>query len=120
MSRRCLVGLFACVLIGLGSALSGSAAEPPVSDLEQLLIDSADGQKDHAALAAYFARKAEDMREAAKRHRAMGKSYGGQDRLSRAGELKSHCDKLAELDEKVASEYDGLAALHNAQALLAQ
>ncbi len=108
------------MLISLGTVSSAAGAEPPVSDLEQLLIDSAEGAKDHAALAAYFGRKAEDMRDAAKRHRAMGKSYGGQERLSRAGELKSHCDKLAELDEKIASEYDALASLHNAEAIRPQ
>jgi hypothetical protein len=89
-----------------------AAAADAVSDLEQLMIESADTPEAHAALADYFKKKADGMRAEAERHRRMGKSYGGQDRIARASELKSHCDELARLNENIAEQYDGLSALH--------
>ena len=108
--------LAALSVTALATLVVPVAAADAVSDLEQLMIDSADTPEEHAALADYFQKKADAARAEAERHRRMGKSYGGQDRISRASELKSHCDELARLNENIAAQYDGLSALHRAQA----
>jgi hypothetical protein len=103
-------------LVGTAALAAVAGAEPPLAELEQMLIESADTPKEHAALAQYFAKRAGQMREEAGRHRRMGRTYGGQESIIRRLELKAHCDELATLDEAMAEQYDALAALHSAEA----
>jgi hypothetical protein len=103
----------------LGLAFALAAAPALAGDdhgLEQMMIESASTPAQHQALADHFHSLAESARRAATRHRAMGKSYAG-GRMARSPSLPStHCTKLAEAFEAQATEYDALAAAHEAEA----
>jgi hypothetical protein len=104
----------------LAFALALSAA--PVSagedhDLEQSMIETASTPAQHQALAAHFHARAEAARREATRHRAMGKAYASGGRMARSPQPPStHCNKLADTFDAQATEYDALAAAHEAEA----
>jgi hypothetical protein len=107
----------ACLALALAFALSAA----PVSageddDLEQTMVETASTPAQHQALADHFHARAEAARRAATRHRAMGKVYGG-GRMARSPHPPStHCTKLADMFDAQATEYDALAAAHEAEA----
>ena len=105
-----------CALLSIPSPAAAGRADP-TSEVEQVLIDSTRTSRDHALLAWYFTQRAAQMREAAERHRRMGRSYGARSTLVQRFELKSHCEELARLDEQIAVEYDGLAKRHEAESM---
>ncbi len=105
-----------CVLVGASLPPLPAQADPPLSELEEKMIESADTPKEHARLAEFFVKKAIQLREDAAFHRRMGRSYESQTSTIRRLELKVHCDELATLDEAMAKQYDEMAALHRAEA----
>jgi hypothetical protein len=95
-------------------ALAGPAlAEEEAASVEQVVVERAQTPADHLALAAHYRAKAEEAREAARRHQAMGSAYL---RGKSGRPYQNHCRKLSEQQEASAREYDALAALHEAEA----
>jgi hypothetical protein len=85
-------------------------------DLEEMMVETAATPAQHEALAAHFRARAESARREAARHRAMGKAYAG-GRMARSPSPPStHCTKLANMFDEQATEYDALAAAHEAEA----
>ncbi len=109
----------AWIVFALLSVTSAAATARPDAtfEVEQVLIDSTQTSRDHALLAWYFTQKAAQMREAAKGHRRMGRSYDARSTLVQRFELKSHCEDLAKLDEQIAEEYEALAQRHEAESM---
>jgi len=96
-------GLLALAPVWSSAQASASAEQ----SLEDLLIENADTPEEHQALARYFRTKAEDARSLAEKHRAMGRSY--RQRPRPLPTMKQHCDRIAELSEELAAQYDALA-----------
>jgi hypothetical protein len=102
-------------------ALAFALSAAPVSagtdhDLEETMVETASTPAQHQALADHFHARAEAARREAARHRAMGKAYAG-GRMARSPQPPStHCTKLADMFDAQATEYDGLAAAHEAEA----
>ncbi len=113
--------IIATLSTGLALALTpvGAWADSPspqsgVQHLEHLMIDNADTPAEHQALARYYRMKANEARDLAAEHRAMAKGYNG-----KPGELrrmKKHCDRIAELNDELATQYDDLAKGEDAAA----
>lgn len=102
----------AFVLAALPGSLAFAAGD---HGLEQVLIEFANTPAQHQALAAHFRAKAAASRAEAERHREMAKSYGGAKQVLVEAQRK-HCENLATSFETQATEYDALAAGHEAEA----
>ena len=104
----------------LGSLLlsPGLAAGEEARSLEQIVVEMAKTPADHAALAAHYHAQAKQARAEMRRHESMGRAYtrGKQ----RSGGAPQHCKKLSERSGEMASEYDELAKLHEAEAKQAE
>jgi len=97
--------------------LAASVAAPSISqaqqhDIEHLVIEMANTPQEHQAVAEHFRMKAQEAREDARRHQAMGRIYAGQ-RGSTPQQGRQHCENLARQYESIAGEYDELAKLHD-------
>ena len=106
--------MFAIRLLMISAALlfaMPAAVHAGDPTLEEALVQSADTPQDHATLAKHFRAKAEEMRRSATRHRRMAETYSGHKHLKRDMQ-KKHCQNLAELNEKMAAEYEALAEGH--------
>lgn len=105
----------ACVALALALSATPALAAGD-HDLEEMAIESASTPAQHQALAAHFKARAEAARKEAARHRAMGKVYSG-GRMARSPQPPgTHCTKLADMYDAQATEYDALAAAHEAEA----
>jgi hypothetical protein len=93
----------------------GLATADESHSLEQLVVEMADTPAEHAALAKHFQAKAADARASAAEHEAMAKSYSG-GKLADRAQMQTHCKKLAEQYNAVATQYDDLAKLEEAAA----
>jgi len=93
----------------------GLAVADESHSLEQLVIEMAKTPADHAALAKHYRAKAADARAAAAEHESMGKSYAA-GKLSERVQMQSHCKKLSEQYNALATQYDDLAKLEEATA----
>lgn len=82
--------------------------------LEHLMIENADTPAEHQALARYYRMKAADATSLAQEHRAMAKSY--QAKPGQKMEMKKHCERVAELNEELAAQYEDLAKGEDAAA----
>jgi hypothetical protein len=104
-----------CVALSLAVPAAPAVAAGD-HDLEEMAVESASTPAQHQALAAHFKGRAEAARKEAARHRAMGKAYSG-GRMARSPQPPStHCTKLADMFDAQATEYDALAAAHEAEA----
>lgn len=101
------------ILFAQPFAIAAQAEEP--KSLEALAAESASTPAQHQALAAYYRQKAAAAREEVKTHRTMALSYSSRSAGAAAG-MRAHCDNLAKAAEQQATEYDALAALHDAEA----
>jgi hypothetical protein len=106
----------ATILIGILATLPGTAlATEHDHSLEQVLVESAQTPADHAALAHHYREEAAAARAEAAKHEQMAKSYN-QGKATQRVQMQRHCKSIAESLEKQATEYDSLAALHEAEA----
>lgn len=109
MVRRTLAILGVAVALALVPAGAWSdTAKTATQHLEHLMVENADTPAEHAALARYYRMKASDARSTAEEHRAMAKRYRG--KPGEVRNMKKHCDRIAELNDEVATQYDSLAA----------
>jgi hypothetical protein len=99
----------------LGPAGAGGQA-PATADqyLEDLMIENADTPEEHTALARYFRMKAAEAKALAEKHRTMGRNY--RQRPKPLPTMKKHCDRIAELNEELAAQYEELAKGEDAAA----
>ena len=101
-------------LLAVGSIMAlapaGSWAQTPdttIQHLEHLMVENADTPAEHRALARYYRMKAADAKSLAEEHRAMGKRYHG--KPGEVRNMRKHCDRIAELNEELAAQYESLA-----------
>lgn len=114
--RRTIALLTAGGLLALAPA--GAWAETPATTtqhLEHLMVDNADTPEEHQALARYYRMKAADARSLAQEHREMGKRYFA-GKLTQRQTMRKHCDRIAELNEELAAQYEELAKGEDAAA----
>lgn len=102
------------LLLGAVLLSPGLAAGEETGSLEQIVVEMAKTPADHAALAEYYRARAEKARADMRRHESMRRVYGRG--KQRSGAASSHCQRLSESYGAMASEYDELAKLHDAQA----
>jgi hypothetical protein len=106
----------ACLALTFALTTTAPALAAEDADLEEALVETASTPAQHEALAAHFKKRADAARREATRHRAMGKHYAG-GRMARSPQPPStHCTKLADMYDAQATEYDALAAAHEAEA----
>ena len=104
--------MMAMLMVGLVLALapvggSAQASDSTTQHLEHLMIENADTPAEHTALARYYRMKAGDARSLAEEHRAMSKAYHG--KPGQVQSMKRHCDRIAELNDELAVQYESLA-----------
>jgi hypothetical protein len=114
--RRTIAMMSAGAILALAPA--GAWAQTPVNTsqhLEHLMIENADTPAEHQALARYYRMKAADAKALAAEHRSMAKSYTGGNVASLRA-MKKHCDRIAELNDELAAQYEDLAKAEDAAA----
>lgn len=114
--RRTIAITSAGALLALAPV--GAWAETPAATsqhLEHLMIDNADTPAEHQALARYYRMKAADAKALAAEHCAMAKSYTGGN-VASLRTMKKHCDKIADLNDQLAAQYEDLAKGEDAAA----
>lgn len=98
-------------------------AQPADEPIIKLLNEMSETPEHHLAIADYYRTLAAEQLTEATKHRSMGETYrhdhqrfkgGASARLS----ITRHCDRLIELHEEAASEYEELAKLHDTEAAL--
>ena len=87
---------------------------PSAADLDRLLAEEASPPEQHEALARHLRARAVELRDTAESHRLMGFEYTTT-KLPTAEAQREHCAKLAELESRLADEYDRLAEGHLAR-----
>ena len=103
--------LLATLGVGLALGLLPTGAWADDADaqhLEHLMVENADTPAEHAALARYYRMKAADAQSLAKEHRAMAKGYRG--KPGEVRRMEKHCNRIAELNDELAKQYEALAA----------
>ena len=101
----------------LALAPAGAWAQTPdtmTQHLEHLMIENADTPEEHQALARYYRMKAGEAKSLAEEHRVMAQRYHRQPGLVRR--MKKHCDRIAELNDELAVQYENLAKGEDAAA----
>ncbi|MDA1372690.1 MAG: hypothetical protein O2971_18300 [Proteobacteria bacterium] len=109
-------------IIILGAIFSAGVSVLAQSDdaaIMQLISELANKPENHQSIAAYYKTKAEEARTIAGMHTEMKISYHDH----RSGRLSglaaasvAHCNRLIELNNSAAGEYEALAALHEGEA----
>lgn len=99
--------------LALAPVMSTAAAGDSRS-LEQVVIEMAHTPGDHAALSTYYRAKAADARAEAAQHEKMGRTYNV-GKITQGQQMKQHCNKIAANFTSMASEYDAMAKLHDAE-----
>jgi len=96
------------LVIATALAASPMSAVATEMDLEMVLVGSASTPAQHKALADYYRGKAEAATKEAKEHREMAKAFGG-NKLALIQNMVEHSNKLAALNEEMATQYKMLA-----------
>jgi len=99
--------LFAALALSPGTSVAAESG----SSLEQAVVEMADTPAEHTALARHYRAKAEEARGEAKRHEAMGRTYGA-GKFTQRQAMKSHCTNISNNLTGVAAEYEALAKAH--------
>ena len=100
--------------LALSVVLAGCASgpKPPSPELLQQ-IEAARTSTDHEALATRYVQQAVAARASAAEHRKMAISYARMPPGGRGGgSMPAHCNAIANAQDGVAAEYDGMAAAH--------
>lgn len=102
-----------CALLAAPSVVTAEDKEQ--ISIEALAEEAANTPAKHEALAAYYREKAADARAEMTRHRSMALSFSSHSVGAEAG-MAMHCDRLAKAAQQAATEYDAMAAIHDAKA----
>lgn len=92
-----------------------SAAEKEASPIESIAIAGSTTPAHHRSIARSYREKAEASRRESDRHHAMAASYADSGLHERA-RLREHCEKVSSAHQALATEYEALAAAHEAEA----
>jgi hypothetical protein len=111
MKNGLAVALMSTLLAVTGAAVAQTDQE---TGLEHLVIEMATTSTQHHAVAAHYAAKAAEARDEVRRHESMARAYG-RGKTARP-DMRTHCLQLARNYEQIATEYDALAKLHEAEA----
>jgi len=96
-------------------------AQPAEEPIIELLNEMSDTPGHHLAIAVYYRTLAAEQMTEVEKHRSMGETYRHDHQRFRSGatarqSMTSHCDRLVELHQEAAAEYEELAKLHEAEA----
>jgi hypothetical protein len=96
-------------------------AQPADEPLIKLLNEMSDTPGHHLAIAVYYRTLAAEQLTEAEKHRSMGATYRHDHQRFKSGasarlSMTRHCDRLIELHQEVAAEYEELAKLHETEA----
>lgn len=113
-----------CVILFLTLVAATAVANPQESaqaPIVKLLNELADSPEQHLAVATYYRTLASEALAEAEKHRAMRDAYRHSHQRFKTGtaagqSLQQHCNRLIELHEAAASEYEKLAMLHESEA----
>lgn len=113
--RRTIALMTAGGLLALAPVAAwGQTPNTTTQHLEHLMVEKATTPADHQALARYYRMKAADAQSLAQEHREMAKRYHG--KPGQVRNMKQHCDKIADLNEELAAQYEALAKGEDAAA----
>ena len=118
MKRSAIHRTAVALLLGLLGLTPVLAAGDEGRSLEQIVVEMARTPTDHAALAAHYHEKSEQARAEMRRHDSMRRVYRGG--KQRSGAASQHCKNLSERYGEMASDYEALAKLHEAEAKKAE
>ena len=99
-----------CAFLAVPSV--SSAADKALPSIETLAEQAATTPGQHQVLAAYHRGKADEARADVTKHREMAFSFSAKS----GGGMQGHCNGLADAAQKAATEYDGMAAVHDQEA----
>jgi len=107
--------------LALGLALAFALPWPAVADMHGEhsagtmgdSIAAADTPEENLELAAKYREMAANARDRAAGHREMAERYGKE---TKKGQMRRHCDRLAELNDDLAVEFEALAKAHEQEA----
>jgi hypothetical protein len=113
-----------CVIMFLTLLAATAVASPQHSaqaPIVKLLNEIADSPDQHLAVATYYRTLAGEALAEAEKHRAMRDAYRHSHQRFKGGAaagqtLQQHCNRLIELHEEAAREYEELAKLHETEA----
>ncbi len=112
MTRRFVVTL---ILAALALSTGPVIAQESDMSIEDVLIEEAQSPTQHQALAKHFRAEASKARALAERHASMARSYQRAKKVNKQG-ARNHCLRIAEQQREIASQFDGLAEMHEAAA----
>lgn len=119
--RRTIAPLIALCLLTLAPAGIWAQAASASGHGHMMTVDNAKTPADHQALASQYRQQAADARAVAKQHREMAQSYlKGKvtyGKLKKAQDMKEHCEQIAQLNDKMATQFDELAKGEEAAAM---
>ena len=100
--------------LALSVVLAGCASGPKPHSPELLQqIEAARSPTDHEALATHYVQQAAGARASAAAHRKMAVSYARMPPGGRGGgSMPAHCNAIANAQDGIAAESDGMAAMH--------
>lgn len=112
--RKIVRSLSLCLALAL--TLSRAAGADGQADSEAGLGDLvvvADTPEEHLALATKYRELAADARDRAANDVELGEHYA---EAMPKSQMNRHCEKLAELNDGIAAEYEAMAAVHEKEA----
>ena len=115
MGTRFVAALFLGALL-FSPGLAAAEQEGP--SLEQFVIEAAQTQAEHEALAKYYEEEAAAARSLAKRHERMATSYlrGRGSKKGYQPNYSAHCKGIAAKQEEIAKQFEELAKMHRDEA----
>jgi len=96
-------------------------AQPAEEPIIKLLNEMSEKPAHHAAIAVYYRTLAAEALVEAQKHEAMRTTYRHNHQQFKSGgapvarQMSAHCDRLIELHQQTAREYEELAKLHEAE-----
>ena len=104
-----------------GTESSTGAAPASAQSPSSVTVETADTPAEHKALAEQYKMQAAGAKETAQKHREMGSHYlRGKvtfGKVKQAQDMKKHCDRIADLNDQMAAEYEELAKGEEAAAM---
>ncbi len=105
-------------VLAIASPAYAQSEEAPIVKLHNEMMQK---PEHHLAIAVYFRTLADEARANVETHKAMGKTYQHNHSKFKSGvaageSYTKHCDRLIQLFQSTAEEYEALAKLHDAEA----
>jgi hypothetical protein len=103
-----VLGIVAFAYLSVGAADEHANIEQQIRDAKT--------SADHQAIAAFYAKEAQEADQLYKKHLAMRDAYGAIATLQEKGRAADHCAAIARKYQEVAKESGDLAAMHKTTA----